>query len=216
MKPGRLIGPVLFLTFLILLWSGTLFADLCCKREYLYLKNARISTSADIHEYGFLEERNKTTNRVLSGHYISPGNNLVVLFRESDCGDPSVDDDQTFTKITIEIENYKSYTPISLSSPEVKFRYSHGNSRYMYRGAGINSSTGSGEITIMERNNKYLFIKMDIKLQAEPAEGFFHKDKSLEKRLYKTRALKEISMDEITPWLGAPNPSIDREVYPDE
>ncbi len=202
-----------FLLFLLGLQNFDLFAAECCKRDYLYIRNAKISTSKEVQKFSFLKHRDKTIKPMLGGHYISPGDNLVILIREFDCGRTSVIDDESFKKITIEIEKYISYIPIGLNSPAVKFNYSAGSSAWIKSGGGGYSTRGTGKISIMDLEQNELLLELDVKLLIHIRKTIFHEAKNVQIEIRKEYVLKEITIDELTPWLGVPDPSEFGEVY---
>ncbi len=203
----------LFLLFYIGSQKVELFAEVCCKRDYLYIRNAKISTSEEIQKFKFLKERKKTIKPLLEGHYISPGNNLVILIREFDCGRTSTIDDELFRKMTIEIEKYISYISLDLSSPTIKVNYSNGSSAWAFRTGGAYSSTGTGKIKIIDLEENMLLLEVDVKLLCKLSKESFPKNKTIQKIIKKEYILKESSIDELTPWLGVPDPSWDPELY---
>lgn len=154
--------------------------------------------------------RNSSIERLLSGHYIEFGNNLIILIRKFDVGDPDAVDDETYEKITFEIKNYQESKPISVNSPDVKFYYSSGASAFISRGAGVFSSEASGIIVIEKKRPNRLRIKLDVLLLAKPAREGTALIKERTVTLKDEYVLKKISLGQLTPWLGVRRPSYHR------
>lgn len=113
--------------------------------------------------------RNLAIERLLSGHYIESGDNLIILIRKYDRGDPDAVDGETYEKITFAIKNYEEGKPMAVNSPDVRFYYSSGTSAFISRGAGVFSSEASGIIVIEKKSPNRLRIRLDVVLLAKPA-----------------------------------------------
>jgi hypothetical protein len=190
-----------------------IFSAIGCSRTHTYyLKQARLVDYKMDDEAQFLRERKEEVKLLLHGHYIKSGDYLIILLRKFERGSLFAIDDEGYEKLTIEIKEYKSDVPISLSSNDINFYYSSGSSGFISRAHGVYSSHGSGEITIKDIGAGKLFIKMNISLMAKPAGPF-----PFEERIVKIKeevVAKEMTIDRLTPWLGVPDPSSGKEVYP--
>ena len=60
----------------------------------------------------FTTNRTESVKRLLNGHYIKSGNNIVLLVRKFDKGGAFTIDDETYEKITVEIKDYSIGEPI--------------------------------------------------------------------------------------------------------
>lgn len=184
----------------------------CSKSDLVYVEHAKLHKLDVNGDLGFVKGRTKEVNLLLSGHYVEPGNDLVLLMRHFCGGDLFAIDDETYEKISIEINDYKIGIPIMLNSDAIRFYYSSGSSGFAYKGHGVYSSTGVGEITIDDINKEGLKVKFNITVLARPA-GIFP-SKSKEVKINGIYLFRKVNIEELSPWLGTLAPSVGKEVYP--
>jgi hypothetical protein len=134
------------------------------------------------------------------------------LIRKFDKGKLFTIDDETYEKLTIEIRNLKIGVPITLGSGDIRFYYSTGSCGFIYKGHGLYSTDGSGEITINKVKKNKILANIDLSIVANPAGTFPFEGKRIQIR--ETLIFDEIRITDLTPWLGVPNPSLGKEVYP--
>jgi len=149
---------------------------------------------------------------LLSGHYVEADDNLVLLIRSFDRGSFFSIDDEGYEKLSIEIKSYRIGEPIYLNSPDISFYYSRGSSAFINKGHGVYSASGSGEIIIKRKEKNRLIVKIDLSLNAEPAGAYPFEAEKVEIKGEYIFIEKQVS--ELTPWLGMPDPSLGKEVYP--
>lgn len=183
----------------------------CSQTQLIYLKDAELARSVEAPEYAFLKNRPEGVKLLLNGHYVKSGNNLVLLIRKFDAGKLFTIDDETYEKLTIEIKSFKIGVPVILGSDDISFYYSSGSSGFIHKGHGVYSTGGSGSVTIKEIEENRVVADMDIWVLAKSA-GVFSFERSIQIR--GTFVFNEKRISDLTPWLGVPDPSFGREVYP--
>lgn len=149
---------------------------------------------------------------MLNGHYVTSGNNLVLLIRKFDIGSFFTIDDESYEKLTIEIKNYTVGVPIKFDSPDIHFYYSRGSCGFVYKGQGVYSTSGSGNLIIKKVEKDNIVVELDFTSWAEPAGSFPLKGKKIQ--VHDLLLFKEKKIAELTPWLGIPGSSFGEEVYP--
>jgi hypothetical protein len=188
----------------------------CTQRQLVYVQGGSLpEPGIQSARSSYVLDRDERVNLLLSGHYVEDGENLVLLIRTFDPGSIVAIDDETFEKLTIEIEKDSIHVgePITLRSSGARFFYSRGVSGYIYRAHGVYSTDGSGTIEILDANNDSMTVDIDMTINVKPAR----KSVALEEGVVRKSAkltFKRISVDELTPWLGMPNQEYAKEVYP--
>lgn len=183
----------------------------CSQTQLIYLKDAELARSIETPEHRFLKNRPEGGKLLLNRHYVKSGNNLVLLIRKFNRGSLFTTDSATYEKLTIEIKRFKIGIPLILGSDHVSFYYSKGNIAFIYKGAGMYSTDGLGSITIKDIGENKIAADIDILVSARSA-GVFPFGKSIQIR--GTFVFSEKKINDLTPWLGIPDPSFGREVYP--
>lgn len=183
----------------------------CSQTQLIYLRDAELAGSIETPEYAFLKNRPEGVKLLLNGHYVKSGTNLVLLMRKFDKGKLFTIDDETYEKLTIEIKNLKIGIPIILGSDDISFHYSKGSIAFIDKGAGVYSTDGTGRITIKDIEGNKIVADIDISVSAKSA-GVFPFERSIS--IMGTFVFSEKRVSDLTPWLGIPNPSLGREVYP--
>ncbi len=183
----------------------------CSQTQLIYLKDAELARSIEAPDYAFLKNRPEGVKLLLNGHYVKSGNNLVLLIRKFNRGSLFTTDRATYEKLTIEIKRFKIGVPLILGSDDLSFYYSKGNIAFIYKGAGMYSTDGSGSVTIKEIEENKIAADIDIWALAKSA-GVFSFERSIQ--ITGTFVFNEKRISDLTPWLGVPDPSFGREVYP--
>lgn len=197
---------------IISLMALTILCIGCSQTQLFYLRNAELAKSFEGPEYAFLKSRPESIRMLLNGHYVKPGKNLVLLIRRFDRGKLFTIDDEIYEKLTIQIRSFKTGVPISLDSNDISFYYSSGASGFIYKGHGVFSEHGSGEITIRDIENNRIVADIDFSILAKPAGPFPFEDKRIQIR--DSFIFRGKRINDLTPWLGLPDPNPGKEVYP--
>ncbi len=184
----------------------------CSRLQTYYVNNAQIASNLEGEKGTFTENRPESTKLLLNGHYVKSGNNLVLLFRRYTTGSIFVIDDEGYEKLTIEIRNYILGKPIRFDSSDIKFYYSSGSSGFVSKGHGVYSTSGSGSLTIRKVERDKITAEIDLTMWARPAGAFPFEGKQVQIR--KWVSFEEKNIAELTPWLGIPDSSLGKEVYP--
>lgn len=197
---------ILIIHFLFIFTFG------CSNLSLVYLQDAKMINTSKSENLSIAKNRPEPVKRLLNGHYIESGDSLVFLIRKFDQGKIFSIDDEYFEKLTIEVKNYSIGQPIKIGSSDVSFFYSEGNSGYIYKGHGLYSITGSGQIIINKVGRNTIIAKIDMVISTEPAGIYPPRGRKIE---IKDRLIfKEKKIEELTPWLAAPHSSFGKEVYP--
>ena len=184
-----------------------------CSNTYLFhINGAMVLEQREIEKEPVFANRSAGAKALLRGHYVGPGNNLVILIRRFDPGSPLAIDDETFEKLTIEINKANIGTPIDANSSEMKISYSTGAAAFVAKGHGVHSTLVSGHAVIRENNKGKLKVKLNLLIKTEPAGSFPFEGRTV--RIDEEYTSHEISIEDLTPWLGKPSDSIAEEVYP--
>jgi hypothetical protein len=189
------------------------FSIFGCSRTHLFhINGARLFEHGELEKEPFLAKRSDGAKTLLSGHYIRPGNNLVILIRKFDPGSPVAIDDETFEKLTIEIKKTSVGSPIDASSSGIRISYSTGASAFIGKGHGLHSTEVSGQVVITEIDKHRLKVKLKLLIMTEPAGAFPFEGRTVQ--VNEEYTTHEIAIGELTPWLGIPSDPIGKEVYP--
>jgi len=180
--------------------------------QLYYVKDAKLISFADVDESAFFGKRPEPTKLLLNGHYVTSGNNLVLLIRRYDKGNLFTIDDESYEKLTIEIKKYTVDIPIKFDSPEIHFYYSSGSCGFVSKGHGVYSTSGSGNLIIKKVEEDNIVVKLDFTSWAEPAGSFPFEGKKI--KVQGLLSFKEKKVANLTPWLGVPDSSSGKEVYP--
>jgi hypothetical protein len=193
----------------LMMFSLGVLTIACANTNFYYLEGGEL-----IDRCQGVSNRNHAIERLLAGHYIESGDKLILLVRKFDKGKLDAIDDETYEKITLEIQSYNEGKPMQMSSPHVKFYYSSGASAFISRGSGVFSSEAFGTIVIEKKEKSRLRVKLDILILTKPArEGtVLIKERSV--AIKEDYVLKKISLWQLTPWLGVRHPPYYKEVYP--
>lgn len=193
----------------------------CAKTQSLYIRNGKMwdnikksnhetmSNQSVNDEYQLVKEKCK--NLLLGGHYIISGEKLLILIRKWNPGKLFVVDDEYYEKLTIEIGDINIRGQIDINDGGIKLFYSKGGSSWIHQCAGIYSSEGRGKVTIMNTKKNELKAFIDIKLVPLSADQF---EVQKEIHIDEKYTLKEISVKDLTPWLGLQNPPLYTGGYP--
>ncbi len=184
----------------------------CSNMSLYYVKDAKINIFSENDKKTIAGNRQESSKLLLNGHYIKPGNNLVLLVRRFDKGSIFTVDDESYEKLTVEIKNYTFDKPIKLSSPDVRFYYSNGSSGFVSKGHGVYSASGSGSIIVKKNKMNKIAVELNLIILAKPAGAFPFEGRTV--KIQELLIFKEIQIAGLTPWLGVPGLSLGEEVYP--
>lgn len=202
MRTVKILGLFLFVSI----------ATGCSAMQYYYIQDAKLAQSSDSEEIPFVGNRKESINLLLNGHYIKAGNSLVLLIRKFDKGSLFSVDDETYEKLTIEIKKYEVGVPMSLNSSNIKTYYSSGSSGFVRKGHGVYADLGKGNITIKKINKNKIVAELDFTARAEPTGVFPHEGRTVV--IQDSFVFNEKRIADLTPWLGIPDASLGKEVYP--
>lgn len=185
----------------------------CSERTDLcFVTDATMGSDEVVEENEYIKNRRKGVQLLLNGHYISSGANLVLLVRKWHRG--AMLDTAGFEKLTVEIKAYESGVPIRMDSGYVRLYYSTGGSPWSYGIPGTYASKATGTIAITDLRSGKLRVSLDISVLRKP-NGILpgiSEERKLEIR--EDYRLRRVPIDRLTPWLGVPDISIFKEVYP--
>jgi len=180
--------------------------------QLYYVKNAKMIAFSESEKNTFTGNRPEPAKLLLNGHYVKSGDSLVLLIRRFDKGSVFTLDDEIYEKLTIEIKNYTLGEPIKLGSPDIHFYYSSGSSGFIYKGHGVYSTSGSGNIIVKKVERNTIVVELDFTIWAEPAGPFPFEGRKVQ--VDGSLSFKEKQVADLTPWLGVPALSLGKEVYP--
>ena len=198
----------------LLVFACSLLIFSCSTRSFFYVNDAKMLSISERNELIDNKNRSEPIKLLLNGHYIESGKNLVLLIRKFDVGKRTAIDDEYFEKLTIEIKKYELGKPIKLESPDIQLYYSEGPSGFIYKGHGYYSTCGSGYIIINKTNTNTLVAEINITTMAKSAGVFPSPPEGWEVNFKGKYSFKEIKISKLTPWLGVPDSSYSKEVYP--
>jgi len=184
----------------------------CSGTQMFHINKARLFEHGEMEKELFLAERSDGAKTLLSGNYIRPGDNLVILIRKFDPGSPVAIDDETFEKLTVEIKKAAMGSPIEASSSGIRIFYSTGASAFINKAHGLRSTDVSGQVEIIEIDKHRLKVKLNLLIMTEPTGDFPFEGRTVQ--VNEEYTTHEIAVEELTPWLGIPSDSIGKEVYP--
>lgn len=184
----------------------------CSTVNLYYVERAQMIPYSEVDKGSFTSIRPEPAKLLLNGHYVSTGKNLVLLIRQFDKGSPLTIDDEIYEKLTIEIKDYTVGVPMKFDSPDMRFYYSSGSSGHVTRGHGIYATSGSGTLVIKAVEKNRIVVDLDLTMWATPAGAFPFEGRNVHVRELLSFEKKEIA--ELTPWLGIPDSSLGKEVYP--
>lgn len=180
--------------------------------KFYYIKEANMIAFPESKGDAFSGNRPKSAKLLLNGHYVKAGDSLVLLIRRFDNGCVFTVDDETYEKLTIEIKNYTLGVPIQLGSNDIRFYYSSGSSAFVSKGHGVYSATGSGNVVVNKVEKNRIFVDLDLTILTEPSGTFPFKGREV--KIQGSFPFKEKLLPDLSPWLGVPDPSLGKEVYP--
>ncbi len=184
-----------------------------CPTMQLYcVKDAKMIVFSESNRETFTGNRPESVKLLLNGHYIKSGDSLVLLIRRFDKGGVFTIDDEIYEKLTIEIKNYTLGEPVRLASSDIQFYYSSGSSGFISKGHGIYSTSGSGNIVVRKVEKNTIVVELDLTIWTEPAGPFPFKGSKVQ--MQDLLLFKEKQLADLTPWLGIPDSSFGKEVYP--
>ena len=191
----------------------TIFLLGCSTSSYKYIDGAELSLLSERSDYNFINDRDKEINLLLQGHYLEQGKNTILMLRTFDAGEFLGSDDETFQKLSIELQDKRVGVPIDINTHNIKFYYSSGVSGFIYRGHGVYSKDGTGKVTIIDKKGGLLTVDINMKIHTKPArESVALSEGVVEfKGVYQFR---QITIPELTPWLSMPIKDYSKEVYP--
>lgn len=185
----------------------------CSGTQLYYVKKARIvASSEENHEETYVKNRPESAKLLLNGHYVKTGDCLVLLFRKFNKGHLFTVDDETYEKLTIEIKNFTVGKSIGIDSHNVRFFYSSGSSSFLSKGHGVYSTSGAGNIVISKIEKNRITVELNLELWAKPAGPFPFEGRKV--KLMGSFSFKEKQLVDLSPWLGVPDASMGKEVYP--
>lgn len=184
----------------------------CSTMQLYYVKDANMISFSESNKKAFNRNRPEPARLLLNGHYVQSGNDLVLLIRKFDKGNIFTVDDETYEKLTIEIKSYTLGEPIQLDSPDIRFYYSSGSSGFVSKGHGVYSASGSGSVVVKKVEKNTIVVDLNLVIWAEPAGPFPFKGRKVQ--MQGSFSFKEKQLSDLSPWLGVPNPSLGKEVYP--
>lgn len=197
--------------FLLVMWAG------CASSSGFYIEHAELARTisaptrradpADLAEW-----RSEPVRRLLSGHYVKQGESLVVLIRRFDSGDFFATDTQVFEKLSIELPAEPLGKVVPVNAEGVKLYYSRGSSAFAKSGYGAYGTEGWGTVVIERCSESKLRAKLDMDIKVQSArEDVLLQGETV--RIHGSYTLDRITLDDITPWLGAPG-ALDDETTP--
>ncbi|MFI5365599.1 MAG: hypothetical protein ACHQ4J_08250 [Candidatus Binatia bacterium] len=150
---------------------------------------------------------------LLNGHHVQSGRNVVLMIRAFDRGELFGVDHDAFEKLTVEIAEQDEGKLLFLDSPNVRIYYSRAGCLSAATGLGVYGSRGHGTIFVQPSDTDQLSLSIDVSIELNSART----DVPLREARHEVKGsytLKRISLERITPWLGAPGWSIEEEVVP--
>lgn len=137
-------------------------------------------------------------------HRIKSGNGTIIALRMFDPVDTTTADDELFEKVTIWMEQLKpgSYT---FGKDKMKAYYSRGGSAWPKAECGYVLDNGTLKISEGKNGKSQITISTEAKCNNPFQKGNF--------RISKTYTAKNITVKEVTPWIGKKGEHIYDETY---
>jgi len=184
----------------------------CSTMNLYYVRDAQMIPFSESDRGELTGSRPDAVKLLLNGHYVRTGKSLVLLIRKFDQGNALTVDDELYEKVTIEIQDYPLGIPIKLDSRDLRLYYSSGSSGHIARGHGVYATSGSGTLVIKAFEKGRIVVDLDLVLWATPTRAFPFDGKEVHVR--EVLSFEEKKVADLTPWLGIPDSSLGKEVYP--
>lgn len=178
----------------------------------VFIRNADFE-SADLKTFAnckwIYDNQEKAANQLVHFHRIKSGNGVILAYRRYDQGNRSTLDDEDFEKVTILLPELVSGKFELGKDSKVRGYYTAGGSAWVRSVCG--GELTQGNVEILKTDDGELKVRIQSTVYCEKTDLSEQQSVFIETE----QVFKEISLNQVTPWIGKWSKRYYDEVYPD-